>query len=82
VWIDPEYGVIRFIAHERLPKGASLVDIVFSDHRPLVDRFFYPHRQEVFADGKLLLRVEVRSVTVNSGLAPELFDPDALKRER
>jgi hypothetical protein len=82
VWIDPEYGVIRFITHERLPKGSALVDIVFSDHRPLVDRFFYPHRQEVFAEGKLLLRVEVRSVTVNTRLAPELFDPEALKRGR
>src|SRR4029077_7562883 len=82
VWIDPEYGVIRFITHERLPKGSALVDIVFSDHRPLVDRFFYPHRQEVFAEGQLLLLVEGRSETGNTRLAPELFDPEALKRGR
>ena len=82
VWIDPEYGVIRFIAHERLPQGSALVDIVFSDHRQLVDRFFYPYRQEVFAEGKLLLVVAVRSVTVNSGLSSDLFDPEALKRGR
>jgi hypothetical protein len=82
VWIDPEYGVIRFITHERLAKGSTLVDIVFSDHRPLVDRFFYPYRQEVFAAGKLLALVAVRSVAVNTRLAPELFDPEALKRGR
>jgi hypothetical protein len=42
VWIDPEYGVVRFVARERLPQGSGLVDVVFSDHRPLIDRFFYP----------------------------------------
>ena len=82
VWIDPEYGVVRFITHERLPQGSALVDVVFSDHRPLVDRFFYPYRQEVFAEGKLLVVVAVRSVTVNSGLSPDLFDPEALRRGR
>jgi hypothetical protein len=82
VWIDPEYGVIRFIARERLPQGPALVDVVFSDHRPLVDRFFYPYRQEVFAGGKLLVLVAVRSVAVNTGLSPDLFDPEALKRGR
>jgi hypothetical protein len=80
VWIDPEYGVVRFIARERLPRGPGLVDVVFSDHRPLIDRFFYPHRQEVFADGKLLVLVAIQSVAVNSRLANDLFDPAALKR--
>lgn len=80
VWIDPEYGVVRFIARERLPEGPVLVDVVFSDHRPLVDRFFYPHRQEVFAAGKLLLLVAVRSVAVNTRLSESLFDPAALGR--
>lgn len=82
VWIDPEYGVIRFIVQERLPQGPGLVDIVFSDHRPLVDRFFYPYRQEVFAEGKLLALVAVRSVAVNTRLSPDLFDPEALRRGR
>jgi hypothetical protein len=82
VWIDPEYGVTRFVTHERLARGTALVDIVFSDHRPLIDRFFYPYRQEVFAEGKLLALVAVRTVTVNTRLAPELFDPEALKRGR
>ena len=82
VWIDPEYGVIRFIARERLPQGAALVDIVFSDHRQLIDRFFYPYRQEVFAEGKLLVLVAVRSVAVNTHLSADLFDPEVLKRGR
>jgi hypothetical protein len=80
VWIDPEYGVVRFIARERLARKSALVDIVFSDHRQLVDRFFFPYRQEVFADGKLLVLVAVRSVAVNTRLSPDLFDPEALKR--
>ena len=82
VWIDPEYGVVRFIARERLPQGSALVDIVLSDHRPLIDRFFYPYRQEVFAEGKLLVLVAVRSVAVNTRLSPDLFDPEMLKRGR
>jgi hypothetical protein len=81
VWIDPEHGVVRFITRERLPQGQALVDVVFSDHRPLIDRVFYPYRQEVFADGRLLVRVSVRSVTVNSRLSDDLFDPDVLKRK-
>jgi hypothetical protein len=80
VWVDPEYGVVRFIARERLAQGSALVDIVFSDHRQLVDRFFFPYRQEVFAEGKLLVLVAVRSVTVNTRLSPDLFDPEMLKR--
>jgi hypothetical protein len=80
VWIDPDYGVVRFIARERLPQGNALVDVVFSDHQRLVDRFFYPHRQEVFANGKLLALLVVRSAAVNTGLSDELFDPEVLKR--
>ena len=80
VWIDPEYGVVRFVARERLPRGPALIDVLFADHRPLIDRFFYPYRQEVFADGKLLVRVIVESVAVNTRLPGALFDPDALKR--
>jgi hypothetical protein len=82
VWIDPEYGVVRFIVRERLPQGPVLVDLTFSDHRRLVDRFFYPYRQELFAEGKLLALFAVRSAAVNTGLADALFDPEALKRGR
>ncbi len=82
VWLDPEWGVVRFIAKERLPTGDALVDLTLSDHRRLVKDFFYPFRQEVFVDGKLLTRVAVRSVDVNTDLAPELFDPEALRRGR
>jgi hypothetical protein len=80
VWLDPEYGVVRFVVRERLPQGSALVDLVFSDHRPLIDRVFYPHRQEVFADGKLLALIAVQSVAVNTRLSDDLFDPEALKR--
>ncbi len=82
VWLDPEYGVVRFIRRERLPKGEGLVDLAFSEHRPLVGAFFFPHRQEAFVDGKLLVLIVVRSVAVNTGLADSLFDPDALRRGR
>jgi hypothetical protein len=81
VWIDPEYGIVRFITRDQLPQGPAFVDVVFSDHRRLVDHVFYPFRQEVFADGKLLVLVAVRSVTPNPSLSDELFDPEALKRE-
>ena len=82
VWIDPEHGVVRFIRRERLPTGESIVDLVFSEHRPLAGGFSFPHRQEAFVDGKLLVLIVVRSVTVNTDLSDTLFDPAALQRER
>ena len=80
VWIDPEYGVVRFVTRERLPQGPALIDLTFSDHRPLLERSFYPYRQEVFAEGKLLVLVAVRSIAPNTRLSGELFDPEVLKR--
>jgi outer membrane lipoprotein-sorting protein len=82
VWVDPEYGVVRFVRRERLPKGQGLVDLAFSEHRPLAGAFFFPHRQEAFVDGKLLVLIVVRSVAINTGLADALFDPDELRRGR
>jgi outer membrane lipoprotein-sorting protein len=82
VWVDPELGVVRFIRRERLPTGEGIVDLTFSEHRPLVNGFFFPHRQEAFVDGKMLILIVVRSVVVNTNLADALFDPDALRRDR
>jgi outer membrane lipoprotein-sorting protein len=82
VWLDPEYGVVRFIRRERLPKGEGLVDLSFSEHRPLAGAFYFPHRQEAFVDGKLLILIVVRSVMVNTPLADTLFDPEGLRRTR
>jgi hypothetical protein len=47
-----------------------------------VGGFALPHRQEAYLDGKLVVRVLVRSAAVNSGLDDALFDPDALRRGR
>jgi outer membrane lipoprotein-sorting protein len=82
VWIDPEYGVVRFIRRERLPEGEGVVDLAFSEHRPLAGAFSFPHRQEAFVDGKLLILIVVRSITVNTNLDDALFDPDTLRRAR
>ena len=82
VWLDPEHGVVRFIRRERLPKGEGLVDLTLSEHRPLSNGFAFPYRQEAFLDGKLLLLVVVRSVTVNTGVGDELFDVEALRQGR
>ena len=82
VWLDPERGVVRVIRRERLPKGPALMDLALSDHRLLRGGFQFPHRQEAFVDGRLVLVVDVRSVAVNVDLSDALFDPDALRRER
>lgn len=81
VWLDAERGVVRFITRERLPAGSGLVDLAFSEHRPLPGGFYFPHRQEAFVDGKLLVLITVRSVRVNTNPPDALFDPDALRRE-
>jgi len=83
IWLDPEYGVVRFISRQQLPTGEGVVDLALSEHRPVAGGlYFFPYRQEAFVNGKLLVLVIVRSVTVNGGLADALFDPDALRRER
>jgi hypothetical protein len=82
VWLDGELGVVRFVRRERLPKGEGVVDLAFSEHRPLAGAFAFPHRQEAFVDGKLLLLVVVRSVAVNTNPADALFDPESLRRAR
>ena len=79
VWLDAERGVVRFIARERLPTGDGLVDLTFSEHRPLAGGFAFPYRQEAFVDGKLVLLVVVRSAQVNTNPDDALFDPDRLK---
>ena len=79
VWLDEEYGVMRFVARERPETGSTLTDFVFSDQRPLVGPLFFPYRHEMFRGGKLLLRVIVRSVAVNTSPADRLFDPAALR---
>lgn len=81
VWLDVEYGVVRFVTRERLPNGVRLLDLTLSEHRPLVGGLYFPYRQEVFVDGKLLVLFTVRSVAVNTNLADALFDPDALRKE-
>jgi hypothetical protein len=82
VWLDPDFGVVRFIGRETLPQGPAIIDLAFSEHRPLRGGFHFPHRQEVFVGGRLVLLITVRSVAVNIGLSDTLFDPDALRRER
>lgn len=78
VWLDPDYGVVRFITREAGPGGPKLLDLAFSEHRKVPAGFFYPFRQEIFLNGKLLSVAVVRSVEVNTGLPDSLFDPDAL----
>jgi hypothetical protein len=77
-WVDPEYGVLRFVAREPADTGSVLADVVFSDHRPLVGAVFFPHRQETFRSGKLVVRVITRTVAPNTSPPASLFDPSAL----
>jgi hypothetical protein len=77
-WLDPEYGVVRFVAREAADPGPVLTDVAFSDYRPLVGALFFPHRQETFRSGKLLVRLLVRSIAANTTPTAALFDPGAL----
>ena len=82
VWLDPERGVVRFVTREKLPTGESVIDLALSEHRPLVGGFALPYRQEAYVDGKLVVRMLVRTAAANRGLDDALFDPDALRRGR
>lgn len=78
VWLDADYGVVRIVTRERLPNGVRLFDLTLSEHRPLVGGLYFPYRQEVFVDGKLLVLFTVRSVAINTNPADALFDPASL----
>ena len=78
VWLDDRYGVIRLVTREKLPTGPALVDLTFSEHRPLTGDLFFPYRQEAFVNGRLQLLIVVRSIAVNTKLADTLFDPNLL----
>ena len=79
VWLDPDYGVVRLVTRERLPNGAKLIDLTLSEHRPLAGRLYFPYRQEMFVDGKLLMLFTVRSIAINTNPADTLFEPASLK---
>ncbi len=79
-WLDPDYGVVRFVAREAADPGPVLTDVSFSDYRPLVGGLFFPYRQETFRSGKLLVRLLVRSLAANTTPADALFDPSTLVR--
>lgn len=82
VWLDGERGVVRVVRRQRLPRGEGLVDLSFSEHRPLAGAFAFPYRQEAFVDGKLVLLVVVRAVAINTNPPDALFDPESLRRLR
>jgi len=81
-WLDPEYGVVRFVGRDGTEAGNIFTDVTFSDHRPLLGQLFFPYRQEIFRSGRLLLRVLVRAVKVNTSPADSLFDPASLRAPR
>src|SRR5438309_1118295 len=62
-----------------LPNGARLFDLTLSEHRPLLGKLYFPYRQEVFVDGKLLVLITIRSIAINTNPADSLFDPANLK---
>src|SRR5712692_1139726 len=79
VRLDADYGVVRIVTRERLPNGARLLDLTLSEHRPLIGGLYFPYRQEVFVDGKLLILFTVRSVAINTNPADALFEPASLR---
>lgn len=78
VWLDERYGVVRLVTREKLPTGPGLIDLTFSEHRPLAADVFFPYRQEAFVNGRLMLLIVVHSVAVNTGLGDDLFDAKLL----
>lgn len=82
VWLDEAYGVVRLITTRGEAGDRVLVDLSLSEHRPVAPGVTFPFRQELFVDGRLVVRAIVHAVRINSGLSEELFSPDALGRAR
>jgi len=60
------------------PKGETIVWI-HSDFRKIKGDWQMPYKTEIYADGKLMSTLLVKSLEINKGVSDDLFDPNKVK---
>jgi len=74
LWVDKK-DLVMVRAEMTGAKGATS-QMRFSDFRRLEDDLKFPYYTETYMGNKLLSKVTVKSIEVNTGLSDNLFDPD------
>ncbi len=80
IWIDEESLVITYLL-ESIPFARVQREIRFSDYRKVDGKFMIPFKAEVYVNGKLESRREVKEARFNIGLRDELFRPQSAGKE-
>jgi outer membrane lipoprotein-sorting protein len=72
-WVDPEQWLPRRVVRYS-PRDVPAIDIAYSDFRPLMETFLFPHTLTIWLP---LVETEVRiqflTVELNPGLSPSVF---------
>lgn len=76
LWLEKSTG--RVIQGEAHSEGES-VRWALSDFRIVFDDYEYPHKIELFDGAQTISTMTVKSITVNSGISDDLFDPDKVE---
>jgi outer membrane lipoprotein-sorting protein len=77
LWVDQ--GNLALLKLEGRPSNGDTMTVLFSDHRSVAGGFEFAYRADVYSGEELITTVVVESLDINSGLADELFNPDAVK---
>jgi outer membrane lipoprotein-sorting protein len=77
LWIDQKSFILMKM--EGKPQEGIASVILPSDYRKVSGDFEMPFRTEMYSGKDLISTTVVKSVTVNKGLADDLFDPDKVK---
>ena len=76
LWLDKE---TLTVLEGESRDGEGKVRWVLSDFRPVTAEYRHPYKVEMFEGEQLLSTMTVRSVTVDAGLADELFDAERVE---
>jgi outer membrane lipoprotein-sorting protein len=79
-WLDKaKYDVLK---GESRDQDGHVLLWVLSDFQPLSGGFEYPYKMDVFSGDTVVASMSVKNITVNTGIADSLFDPDKVDAQK
>jgi len=76
-WLDKaKYDVLK---GESKDQEGHILRWSLSDFRPILGAYEYPYKMDVLSGDTVVASMVVKTVTVNTGLADSLFDPDKVE---
>ncbi|HSF33238.1 MAG TPA: hypothetical protein VLK82_22570 [Candidatus Tectomicrobia bacterium] len=72
-WVDPDQSLPRRVVRYT-PRGVPAIDLAYSDFRPLMESFLFPHALTIWLPGmETEVRIQFLTVDLNPGLSPSVF---------